>query len=223
MRYHVGVALYFYLLENNIFTEQIQPAFAASWCQRSFASCRALCRNLIPAAAAFKREYHLDVEDPLLGRVARDLPFSRNLWHYLVGEVLMMAAVAIPEIATAPETLTCLLAPEQYRAGDEVRQRFVPIQQAHFGSRDLRFGGGFYRPERAGWNNAADVQRLAVYLAAVDSAQWTTADLVAHRDLSDDSERAEELEIAREWFPGLRELYQKASKDRLIIVSEMVG
>ena len=57
------------------------------------------------------------------------------------------------------------------------RESLPPILQAHRGSRDLTFGAAVYRPEHAGYNNAADVARLADYLAAVRPEHWTPADL----------------------------------------------
>ena len=99
-------------------------------------------------------------DEPLLAQVARSIvPFDRDFWRLLAGEVLLYGAASVPEILTAPDTLGHLLAPGQDDS---------PIRQAHFGARGLAFGGGIYRPDAAGWNDAEDVARLADYLAAID-------------------------------------------------------
>src|SRR5262249_41971766 len=120
----------------------------------------------------------------------------------------------------APETLCCLLAPEIYRQESVPRTCFAPIQQAHFGTRELLFGTRCYRPEQAGYNDTDDVARLRLYLAPQDPDQLTIADLADLREITDEDERQEELEFAREWYPALLELYQRAAARRQIIVCE---
>jgi hypothetical protein len=79
------------------------------------------------------------------------------------------------EFQTNAETLCCLLAPEQYRSGTVLREQLVPIQQVLRGSRDLTFGSTVYRPEQAGYNDAADVREgfpvlcWSSYISARDS------------------------------------------------------
>jgi hypothetical protein len=163
-------------------------------------------------------------EDPLiLIHVAEGLPFERHYWRCLVGEILMVGAAEIPEMETAPESLTCILGPERYREEITPRECFAPIQQAHFGTLDLVFGTAFYRPEHAGWNDRADVERLAQYLAKIDLESWTVDDLRLHRDLTDDQERAEELEYVRDWLPALRDLYQDAADKGRIVICEIIS
>jgi hypothetical protein len=212
----------YYLLEDATWFQQFRSALAASWQKRSFEPCRSLCSALLPAVATFRERYHTGAEEPVLCQVARDLPFDRTYWSYLVGELLFLGAVEIPEIQIAPETLRCLLAPDQYPERDVARERFAPIQQAHFGTGDLRIGSRIYRPEQVGFNDSADVARLACYLAAVDPDSWTVADLAALRELPDEEDRADELEFAREWFPALRELYQQAAARGQVIVCEIL-
>jgi hypothetical protein len=214
--------LYFLLLSNTAFEQRLRPALAASWRQRSFEPCRPLCAELLPAALAFAQRYHLGPDDNLLAQVANGLPFERAFWRALVGEVLWYSAMDIPELQTAPEALVCLLAPEHSAQTSVARERFAPIQQAHFGARDLVFGGGYYRPVYAGYNDAADVARLAAYLATVDPQRWTPAGLTALPDLADDEERAEELEYIRDWFPALHDLYQQARADDQVVVCEIL-
>ena len=97
-----------------------------------------------------------------------------------------------------------------------------PIQQAHFGSRYLLFGNKAYRPEQAGYNAASDVARLGDYLLAQCPDRWEVRDLAALQGIRDDTERAEELEFAREWFPALGELYQRARARKQAIVCEIL-
>ena len=148
-------------------------------------------------------------------RVAAGLPFDRDAWRALVGEVLLFTAAEIPEFQTCEETLCLLLAPEAYGKEIAERERLPPILQAHRGSRDLTFGAVAYRPEHAGYNNAADVARLAEYLTAVRPERWTPADLIALPGAEGEEEREEELAFAREWFPALADLFRRARRTRL--------
>jgi hypothetical protein len=149
-----------------------------------------------------------------------DLPFDRTYWRSLVGEVLLFTAVEIPEFQTCPETLCRLLAPA---ACDAVlpREQLPPIRQAHEGSRDLIFGAAVYRPEHAGYNNAADVARLADYLAGIDPARWAAEDLGV-REGEDADDLADELDFAREWFPVLAALYRRCREQGRGIVHESI-
>jgi hypothetical protein len=214
--------LYFLLLDARLFHEEIQPALAMAWRQRSFEPCKGLATRLEPAIRAFTERYHLGEEQPLLARAAQDLPFDRHYWTLLTGEALLYAAAEVPELQTAPETLCCLLAPDHYLAKDVSRERLAPIQQAHFGSRDLTFGGKLYRPDPAGYNDQADIVRLSAYLDAVDPGRWSAADLEPLVDLADEEERAEELEFVRDWFPALQDLYRRARAQEFIVVCELL-
>jgi hypothetical protein len=209
---------YFLLLDASEFHDQFRPALSASWRNRSFAPLRDLSAVLLPRIRDFATRFHLGPDEPLLAQVAAGLPFDRTLWRYLVGEVLWYGAVDIPELPTAEQALVCLLAPRAPQISED-RSSAPPIQQAHRGSRDLVFGGGFYRPDHAGWNDSDDVQRLAVYLAAVTMDAWRPEDLAALTELSDE-DRVEELADAREWFPALAALYRRAAEDRRVLVCE---
>jgi hypothetical protein len=96
----------------------------------------------------------------------------------------------------------------------------APIQQVHYGSRDLSFGTAIYRPDNAGWNNRADVSRLAGYLSSLDPDTWQVTGLKALREISDEQELLEELEFLRDWFPPLRELYRRAAARNQVILCE---
>jgi hypothetical protein len=213
--------VYFLPLDADLFHRQIAPALAASWRQRSFAPCRSVCSHLQPAARDFTERYRIGHDEPLLCRAA-DLPFDRDLWRALAAELLLYGAADMPTTQTAADTLCCLLAPDRYREGGTEREHFAPIEQAHYGCRDLVFGSGFYRPEQAGWNDSADVARLAGYLAAIHPEEWTADGLKDLPDLVVEEDRAEELEFARECFLNLRSLYEGAARQGQVIVCEML-
>jgi hypothetical protein len=216
------VAHYFLLLDATSFEKQIRPALAASWQKRSFEPCRDLCTALLPAARSYLERYHAGPDEPLLSLVSQGLPFDRDYWRHLVSEMLLFSAVEIPEVQVCEDTLCCLLAPANYRSGLTEREHLAPIQQVHRGTRDLTFGTAIYRPEYAGYNNCADVARLAEYLTQVRPERWTAADLRDLREVSTAEDREEELAFAREWFPALRAMYERAWDRGEVIVQERI-
>jgi hypothetical protein len=216
------MAEYFLCLDAETFNDRIRPALADSWRQRNFAPCRNLCNQLLPAARDYTQRYHTGEEQTFVAQVAAGFPFDRACWRLLVGEVLLFAAVEIPEFPSNAETLCCLLAPESQRRATVQRAQFAPIQQALRGSRDLTFGAVVYRPDQAGYNDAEDTARLADYLAAVQPQRWTADDLRPLPDLADDDERADELAFVREWFPILVELYRRSQTQRRVVVIESI-
>lgn len=216
------MAEYFLCLDAENYLQHIRPALGDSWRQRSFEPCRSLCNTLLPAARAYTQRYHTGEEETLVARIAEGLPFDRACWRMLAGEVLLFAALEIPEFPSNSETLSCLLTPETYRLNEFSREQLSPIQQALRGSRDVTFGSAVYRPDRAGLNGVADVARLADYLAAVEPQRWTVDDLRQLHDLEDDDERADELAFVREWFPVLVELYRRTQTQGRIIVVESI-
>jgi hypothetical protein len=198
------MAQYFLLLDATEFHELFRPALAASWRSRSFAPFGTVTDTLLPRMRDFAARYHLGSQEPLLAQVTGGLAFDRTFWHHLVGEVLWYGAVDIPELQTAEPAWTCLV------------KSPGTILQAYRGSRDLVFGGGFYRPDAAGWNDVDDVQQLARCLAAVDVYAWRPEDLAA----LDEDERAEELADAQEWFPDFAGFYGRAAEAGRIVVCE---
>jgi hypothetical protein len=213
--------LYHLLLEAGTFG-RIRPALAAAWGRHNFAPCRALCAELAPAALAFRERYHTGPEEPLLCRVAAGLPFDRDFWRFLAGELLWLAAAEIPELQTTPDALCCLLGADRTLDPAADRDRLAPIQQAYFGARDLTFGTAFYRPGHAGYNDATDVARLADYLASLDGRPWTADALAALPDLADEADRADELELVKEWLPPFQDLYRRARDHGQIIICETI-
>src|SRR5262245_5899871 len=164
--------LYLLLHDADAFHRRLAPALAASWHQRTLAPVADLAAELAPALDAFAERYHLTAdEQPLLRRVTADTPIDRRLWRHLAGELLLYAAADAPARQTAPDTLAHLLGAERNASGEAGREQSAPIRQAHYGSRDLDFGGVAYRPEQAGLNDVADVARLTEYLTAADPGQ----------------------------------------------------
>lgn len=217
------MAEYFLVLDGARFEGELRPALAQSWAGRSFAPCRELCVGLVAEARAFAQRYHTGEEEPFVARVAAGLPFDRAFWRMLVSEVLLVTAVDVPELQTAPQSLACLLAPGQWQqAADQPRGARPAILRAHQGSRDLTLGAAVYRPDHAGYNDATDVARLAAYLASVRPETWSADALVGLADLTTEEDRQEELAFAREWFAPLRELYQRAQEASRVIVVESI-
>jgi hypothetical protein len=202
----------FYLVDSGEFHTRWRPVLTESWVRRSFAPCRSL------ASAVIDRTTHPPPPDSVLRHVVRGLPFAREFWQALVGELLICGCDDMPLVQTAPETLGCLLAPPQNPAAP--RSAFSPVQQVHFGSRDLRFGLAFYRPDHAGFNGDADVRRLLAYLEGIDPATWHESMLQPLPDFPTADERQEELAFIRDWWPPLVDVYRQAAERGQMVVCE---
>lgn len=211
------VPLYFLVHDAGRFAT-LRSALAASWRMRSFAPCIEPVESLLPEVRAFQERFHV-VDEPLLDQLG-GMAFDRHAWRLLVGEVLLYGAAEIPEVPTVPETLTYLLAPGH--PIDVNRERFLPVQQAHFGTRDLAFGGAVYRPEATGLNDVGDVARLAAYLESVDPNAWRAEQLAGVPGLENEADRAEELDVAKAWFPLLCELYRRSHEEHRIVVCDLL-
>ncbi len=216
------MAEYFLCLDAETFLRRIRPSLTDSWQKKDFSPCRSLCHDLLPAVHTYAQRYHLGDEESLITKVPDGIPFDRVCWRHLVGEVLLFAAVEIPEFPSNAETLCCLLSPVPYRREPVFREQFSHIEQVLRGSRDLTFGTANYRPDQAGYNDSDDVASLAAYLASVQPQQWTVDALRPLSDLEGDEERSDELEFAREWFPALVELYQRTHEKRRVLVIENI-
>ena len=203
---------YFYLLKRDWLETTLRPALAASWRRRNFAPCLAFCRELIATKPI--------PDDAVLRRVIDGLGFDRTLWHALIGECLVLAAADLPRIPCMIDALRCLLTPERRRVEATDRGAFTAIEQIYYGTRDLRFAGGWYRPEHVGWNDSEDIARLTEYLRSIDPACWSADALAPLPDLADDPERAEELAYVRDWWPALVEMYEAAWAAQQVIVCE---
>jgi hypothetical protein len=203
----------FYLLGALFFHTRLQPILGESWRRRSFAPCRELCTEVLALGRA-------QPDGSLLAQVVRGLPFARQFWQGVAGELLLLAAEDMPLVQTAPATLCCLLAPARYLGSEAPRSAFAPIEQVHFGSRDLRFGGACYRPEHAGYNATEDVARLLRYLEAIDAGLWSEAMLSPMAEFATAEERAEELAFVRDWFEPLVGVYRDAARRQCVVVCE---
>jgi hypothetical protein len=202
---------YFYLLNRRRFEESLRPALTASWRARSFAPAQPLCGDIAAAGQA--------PAEALVRLVAAGLSFDRRVWQALVGECLVLAADDVPRLEVAPATLIALLAPHRLGLEPIPRASASPVEQMHFGSRDLRFGA-FYRPDHVGWNDVDDVRRLLAWARTVDPRRWSPASLARLPEFADEMEREEELAFARDWWPALVDLYAAAQGAEQIIVCE---
>lgn len=209
-----------YPLAASFFCQRLQPTLARSWRQRSFAPCRELCEELLSRVRDYHRDYHGLAEKTLVEQAAASLSFDRHTWRALTGEILLFAAREVPLLQLPAETLCCLLAPATLGT-NLFREHFPPIHQALFGSHDLVFAGGYYRPDSAGCNNPEDVARLSAYLRSIDANLWQPAQLAALPDFPDDEDRAEELAFARQCWPGLVEVYRQAECQQDMLICEI--
>jgi hypothetical protein len=213
--------LYFYVHDGDTYLHQLTPALTAAWRRRNFEPCRSLCASLVPRTQDFVLPFRPAPGESLVSLIAQGLPFAREYFSPLAGEVLLYAAAEVPEPSMAPDTLCCLLAPDQYRDTMARRDQFAPIQQAHYGSRDVTFGS-YYRPDAAGYNNPSDVARLAHYLEAIRPEAWSLSQLANWNEASDQDELEEELEFARECFAALSTLYARLAAKGQVLVAEIL-
>jgi len=214
--------VYYFLIDATLYGRRIVPALAETWRGASFEHCRELCISLVPAAQSFAEKYHAGAEESLLSKVARGIHFDRHYFQLLVGEIFLFTASEIPELELTPETLCYLLAPDRSWQTPGPRERTAPIQRALYGSRDITFGSKVFRPELAGFNDVHDVVELSAFLDSVDAASWTIDGLRQMSSLEDDADREDELELAKEWFPALQQLYGRAVRRNDVIVSEIL-
>jgi hypothetical protein len=214
------MSLYFLLHQPQMLEGVIRPALAAIYRERSFAPCQRLWQQLRPRLEAFRSESHIGGE-PLLCQALKGMTFSQANWRSLVGELLLETAEEAPDVLTVPQTLCWLLGPRRV-AGDTPRVNFSFIEQIHFGTQDLVFGRGWYRPDYAGYNDPPDVARIAEWSTSINPTEWTTQMLLDCPGLNGEAERAEELVLARQSFEGLAGLYQSAHARGLVIVCEKI-
>jgi hypothetical protein len=204
------MARYFLLLDADVFHDRLRPALVVAWRTRHFAPCVEVCQQLLGQAHAFAERFHLGSEEPLLAAVARgDVPFDRLLWQHLAGELLWFGAADIPDVVTDCDTLSSVV-------------RDTRVRDVCFGCQDLTFGGGFYRPDHAGWSDVMQVSQLAAFLAGVRPEEWAADSLVGQPGLMTPEDCEEELEYIRQWFSALVEMYRQAAVRRQVMVVEEV-
>jgi hypothetical protein len=211
---------YFLVYDPAVLDGQIRPALGLAWRQRSFSPCAGLCRALTAAAREYARLYHINLDETVLAHV-ETLPFDRALWRTLAGELLLFGAWEVPELPVPAATLALLISSEQSPERPANRADYQSIHQSLYGSRELTFGPVVYRPDHCGLNDAADVARLAAVLAAVRPETWRESDLAGLPDL-DEADRADELELAREWFSALVDLYSRTASRSFSLVLEQI-
>jgi hypothetical protein len=209
---------YYFLHEPAFFHQVFVPALTACWRDRCFDPCRSLCKSLLPAVDAFAARGWSIPEKPLVCLAADGLNFDRHFWTQLVGEILLYGAAEIPELQSDLLTLRELVEPHNPRADSLTRDCFLPIDQAHFGSRDLTFGSKIYRPEHAGYNDVEDVIRLQAYLDGIDPARWDHANLSER--VSDPEDVADLLAFAEQSLSSLRDTYRLARSQGCLIIHE---
>lgn len=193
----------------------LRPALGACRRARRFAPARSLWPLLAAQFEALAQRGIVRTDESVLAQLDTNMTFETTLWRYLVEEVLLCAAVEVPELQIAPITLCRLLAPTV-----EVRpplEQVAPVHQALNGTHDLTFAGYYYRPDRIGWNDTADAVRLADYLGQINPAIWKADDLLGLPGMADEEDRADELDLLREWFPAFRELYERVSRNGVIV------
>jgi hypothetical protein len=212
---------YFYPICAGLFHERIEPALGGAWRQRNFALLRPLCVDLLARIGEFHQSYRgLEGKTLIEDLADATLPFDRHVWRAVAGEILLFAADELPLLDIAPTTLRCLLAGENFER-EPTRREYRPIEQALLGSRDLVFGGAFYRPEAAGVNDVDDVARLHSYLQGTEPRSWQTTDLLRMVDLADVESCCEELEFVRQGWPEFVGLFRQAGTNGRVVVCEV--
>src|SRR5262249_38047460 len=151
------------------FHGELGPALAASWLRRNFELIARTRENHKLELERFVEMSRIRREELLLFRAGAGLSFSQKTWRALVGEILLCFAAEIPEIPTAFDSLDRLLSNDPR------------LFEVHHGTRPLVFGGGWYRPDNAGYNAADDVARLADYLGRLEPDRLSAADLGPNR------------------------------------------
>jgi hypothetical protein len=209
---------YFYLLPATVFHDRVRPALTGSWQTQSFAPCIELCSSLLPQSREYREKCASADDEPLLARVVRGATFNRTTWKLLAGELLMYSAIDIPFLESSCDALRRILDGANQQSPS--RKEFTAIQQIHFGANDLAFGSGFYRPEHAGYNDTGDVRRLADYLEQLKPEEWDPNSLEGLPGCESEADRADELQLVRDWLPSLRAVYRGAAEGQQIIVCE---
>src|SRR5262249_52766664 len=157
----------------------------------------------------FVTENRVRREDLVLYSLHPRMPFDRNTWRIIAGEVLLLAAAEVPEIPDVEETLV------------ELHGEDTSIHRAYHGTHTLCFGGGWYRPDQAGYNDTDDVMHVACWLASIDPNTWSPNRLSGH-GYTQEEERQEELAFTSQAFKQLTAVYDRARTRGQLIVCEVI-
>jgi|SRR5262245_32032866 len=200
--------LYFMLHDAERFDALIRPALGASWWQRSIEPLRSLQLALREEVERFVTENRVRREDLVLHSLHPRMPFDRNTWRIIAGEVLLLAAAEVPEIPDVEETLVRL-------QGED-----PSIHRAYHGTHNLCFGGAWYRPDHAGYNATDDVLRLANWLTSIDLDRFQ--DKLSGPSQTDENEQQEELAFTTQAFKQLAAVYDRARTCGQLILCEVI-
>ena len=167
-----------YPINESLFSQRIQPVLATCRRERTFTPGRGLFEELLPRIQEFQATYHGRETRTLIEQAAEGLSFDAGVWRAVVGEVFLFAADDLPLLRLSPRCACCLLAGAVVESDRPIsRSELAPIEQVLYGSRDLVFAGHCYRPDVAGYNDQADIARLAEFLEAIDPERLRPADL----------------------------------------------
>lgn len=207
---------YYMLHDPELFLDRIVPAMSISWQRRSFKPCVELCQSLLPQAEDYCKRYFLKREEMLVYSVSLTMPFGRELWNLLAGELLLITARDIPTIPDGADSLCGLTSAEHPLPTD--REQLNDMQKACYGAMDIAFGNKLFRPALAGWNPLSECKRLARHLDTVkldaSHQSYLSHQLQSVEDLED------EIAVARECLAALRELYAEANRKDWIVLVE---
>ncbi len=193
------------LVHDGLRFAHLRPILGDAWWRRSFAGCTPHVEAWRAAARQYANAYHIDPQELFLVGFGPKTPFTSSSWRTLVGEILVVTAVEMPELPSHLESLARLLPPSL-------------AKDAFQGGGDLTFGLATYRPGLAGFNTVDDNRRLLGELRAIVPAGWSTSTLLA--DELDEDDLLDELAYSREWFAVLVDLYERVVRDDRVIVFE---
>lgn len=198
-----------YLHDADLLCGQVLPTFVECRRRRSFGPLLSLTSLLVASPA-----------DLSLVHAAQEMPYDRHVFDALVGQTLVLAAHAVPNLPLDVDTLTALLAPHRLHQPRHDRAALSPAEQLFLGSRDLLLGHRPFRPLHVGWHRQSDVHRLADYFHRVDPDAWTPDALRSLPSAPTDEDREHELGIVRDWWPELLAMLRSASSAGQVILCE---
>src|SRR2546423_5350820 len=114
---------YFMVLPAEWFREGLAGSLRECWRRRSFRAITTICEELTGAARNFIQCDMDGTSPPLTLQVPRGLAFDPNRWRLLAGELMLFAAVELPEIETPLVSYDAVLG----HALTGVRTLFYPL------------------------------------------------------------------------------------------------